>query len=333
MVYVAKSTTQVFWGKVRGLFYKVAHSSTFNVCMSLLTILNGILLMVDRHGISREEQSILEWINLAFCCIYLLELVTKVIGLGPTEFARDRYNLYDAVISCLSAVEIVVFFNQGFDTEDFKGFKALRLLRLIKLARRSTSVNQIVSKIILSIPHTGNFLVLILIISLVFVIQGMQLFSLTLSHSQMLTSLVAQINFDSVYGAFVTVLIVTLGDSWSSYMFCYQREHYYLATVYFITLVIVTNIFLLKLFLAVQLSVFDQKLDLSDKDSELGALHELQDKVLSRLSECLKRVRKTRLCRSRSPKRRGSNRRISLTSVQSASNQQQSDNEVPVTPP
>ena len=119
----------------------MAHNPVFNVLMTTLTVLNGTLLMIDRHGITREEQTTLEWINLAFCCIYLVELVTKVVGLGPTEFARDRYNLYDAVISCVSGVEIAVFFSQGFDSDNFKGFKALRLLRLLKLARRSTSVN------------------------------------------------------------------------------------------------------------------------------------------------------------------------------------------------
>ena len=141
MVLKTKSTFLPVWQNVQSFLNKVAHNPVFNVLMTTLTVLNGTLLMIDRHGITREEQTTLEWINLAFCCIYLVELVTKVVGLGPTEFARDRYNLFDAVISCVSGVEIVVFFSQGFDSDNFKGFKALRLLRLLKLARRSTSVN------------------------------------------------------------------------------------------------------------------------------------------------------------------------------------------------
>lgn len=63
---------------------------------------------MDRHPISDEEYKTLEFLNNLFSWLFFAEMVLKLIGMGFKEYAKDKFNLFDAVIVVLSTVENIL---------------------------------------------------------------------------------------------------------------------------------------------------------------------------------------------------------------------------------
>ena len=51
---------------------------------------------------------VLDLINLIFAGIFFLEMIVKLIGMGPSNYIKDSYNIFDAVIVTISIVDILV---------------------------------------------------------------------------------------------------------------------------------------------------------------------------------------------------------------------------------
>jgi len=74
--------------------------------MYVLTLINCIVLAMDRFPISPDEVRITDLINITISFIFMLEMVIKLFGLGFKEYSRDRFNLLDAIIVCFSIIDI-----------------------------------------------------------------------------------------------------------------------------------------------------------------------------------------------------------------------------------
>jgi hypothetical protein len=64
------------------LFLFIAKSKTFDLFVTISIITNTVILALDRHPIDPLYEQIITVSNLIFYCIFLLEMVIKLIGLG-----------------------------------------------------------------------------------------------------------------------------------------------------------------------------------------------------------------------------------------------------------
>ena len=138
---------------------------------------NMIVICFDRYPISEKERSRIEILNIVFGFILAVEMIIKLVGLGPRVYVRDQFNVLDGVITLVTLVDIAFYFAPETSTNFLAIFKSLRMLRMIKIARQIKRVNDYCTKLIVSLGQFLDFLVLMLIIFLVFVIAGMQLFA------------------------------------------------------------------------------------------------------------------------------------------------------------
>ena len=77
------------------------------------------------------------FLNTYFTYVFLAEMLIKLLGMGVRDYAKDRFNLFDAAIVILSLVEIALE-ELGLDsgnTGAFSAFRSVRLLRTFKLVR------------------------------------------------------------------------------------------------------------------------------------------------------------------------------------------------------
>lgn len=88
--------------------YKISVSVWFLVTMSLLTVINCIVLAIDRYPISPNEARVWETINFVISFTFIIEMVIKLIGLGPSQYAKDRANVFDAFIVAISLIEMIL---------------------------------------------------------------------------------------------------------------------------------------------------------------------------------------------------------------------------------
>lgn len=106
--------------------------------ITVCILLNTVFLATDRYPIDEESVKTIEYANLTFYCIFVIEMILKLIGLGIRGYCADRFNIFDGVIVILSTIEVILFYSgtSGPSTGGaISAFRALRLLRVLKLAR------------------------------------------------------------------------------------------------------------------------------------------------------------------------------------------------------
>lgn len=62
---------------------------------------------------SSSWSTISELMNVAFSVYFALELVLKVIAMGPRAYIKDRMNQFDALVVLASVVEIIMMLVPG----------------------------------------------------------------------------------------------------------------------------------------------------------------------------------------------------------------------------
>jgi len=105
----------------------------------LLILVNTLVLSLDRHPMSAKEFEILESINNYFSYAFLIEMIIKLIGLGPKAYLSDKFNIFDGTVVLITMVELVLEASNvsGLSTGGaFSAFRAMRLLRVFKLTRK-----------------------------------------------------------------------------------------------------------------------------------------------------------------------------------------------------
>ena len=110
-------------------------SLPFKIIIFLLIIGNTVTLSLYHYDQSQLKTTILLICNEIFTWLFFAELIVKLIGLGPKNYIKDHYNVFDAIIVIVSLVDWAITkipdLNSG---PVLNGFRALRLLRVFRLA-------------------------------------------------------------------------------------------------------------------------------------------------------------------------------------------------------
>ena len=80
----------------------------FTLTITILIIANTIVLALERYPEDASELDIQVYLNEFFTWSFVAELVIKIIGLGIKEYARDSFNLFDALVVVLSLIDIII---------------------------------------------------------------------------------------------------------------------------------------------------------------------------------------------------------------------------------
>ena len=63
---------------------------------------------MEKYPEDEDLSEITSFLNDIFTFCFIVEMVIKLIGLGFREYARDSFNIFDAVVVILSIVDIVI---------------------------------------------------------------------------------------------------------------------------------------------------------------------------------------------------------------------------------
>ncbi|GBG24665.1 Voltage-dependent L-type calcium channel subunit alpha-1S [Hondaea fermentalgiana] len=258
---------------IRWVFLLV-QSDVFQGFITLLIVLNTITLSMEHHNMSANERAFQDTANATFTIAFTIEMGLKLIGLGPRQYAKDFFNVFDFVIVTISLVELVMDAEGG--GTGLGALRTFRLMRVFKLARSWKNLRKLLHTILLSILDVTNAAILLVIIMFIFTLLGMQLFGgqWTANHFcddpedyEGCLEETPRANFDSFAWGFVTVFQVLTGENWNEVMYIGKRVNGEIAWVYFIALNIVGTYMVLNLFLAILLARFEA-------DDQVEALEE-----------------------------------------------------------
>ena len=81
----------------------------------LLIILNTMVLASYRYDQSPEETSIKQKLDYFFVCAFTVEMLLKLVGLGPRQYIKDGMNIFDASLVVFSLIELILAHFLGSD--------------------------------------------------------------------------------------------------------------------------------------------------------------------------------------------------------------------------
>ncbi|KAK3748061.1 hypothetical protein QZH41_004204 [Actinostola sp. cb2023] len=127
-------------------FYKVwrvVDSKPFEIFIMTMIVLNAGVLMLSYDDPGQHYDRYLEYVNMAFTFVFLLEAILKLIAFKLNYF-RDYWNIFDFIIVVATLVEVLIELakNGGGNTRDIDPsfFRLFRAARLVKLLRQGYTI-------------------------------------------------------------------------------------------------------------------------------------------------------------------------------------------------
>lgn len=255
----------------------VVASWWFGLLIVVAIVVNTIVLALDSYPVNNDRERIAEAINLVLSIVFLLEMLLKLAAMGPRVYVSDAFNLFDAVIVIISVVEVAVappavitgVDSVGQDAGGVSALRTFRLLRVLKLARAWISLRVLLVTVLASLAEVGNFAAVTLLFVMVIALFGAFSFAnrfrfnaktgqpLVMTDAAFASASSSALNFDDLWASFVSVFVVLAAEQWPELWFDAWRATGVWGAIFFVFVVIVLQIVLLKLFLAILLSKFE----------------------------------------------------------------------------
>ena len=104
-------------------------------------MLNTVILAMDNYYNSKSTEKFLTLSNIIFSIIFTLEMLLKLQAYGVQQHTKDRFNLFDGVLVCISIIDHSMT-GIGSDTgiSTMNVFRTVRILRVFKLAAKSETI-------------------------------------------------------------------------------------------------------------------------------------------------------------------------------------------------
>jgi hypothetical protein len=207
--------------KVTRWTYKLAIHPLFNTVIMAIIIMNTIILAFDRYPEPPEDQKLVfYYFNVAFTFIFSIEVVIKLVAFSIRGFVRDGFNIFDALVVLVSIIELTVIDSEG--NSSLSALRAIRLFRVFKIFRVG-DLRVLMDSIGLTVLGMGNYTVLLTLFVYLFALLGMQFFAgkFTFGNDGLYSSSgsVPRENFDTIWEAFITIIIIMIGDNWNIVMY------------------------------------------------------------------------------------------------------------------
>jgi len=225
------------------------HSRTRIVCPDSIWTSQGGRAGTDGSCISQAVEmdsdfnKALEYFNYVFIGVFTVEMLVKIVGLGPRIYVSDRFNIFDAVIVVFSYIELA-FSNSS----SLSALRTFRLGRVFKMAKSWDSLRQVIETVIETLPNMGYLSIVLLLFMFIASVGGMQMFGGKLGSMRS--------NYDDFLLGMLTTFQILSGENWNEILYDAINSTSYGAMVYFLLVVIVGQFLILNLFLAILLSKF-----------------------------------------------------------------------------
>ena len=228
--------------------FNVVTNPRFDYVVLALVVTNTVLLGIEHHDMNEDLVVALDIANLVLAAIFLLELLVKNVAYGPRQYFSRSWNLLDATIVAIAALELIFL-----DSSAFLALRTLRLLRLLRVITTWRSIRRILGVLFTTMTQVASAVFLVIVFLFVFSVLGMGLFGGEFFFAD---GTYPRHNFDSLPTATLTVFQLLTLEDWYSVMYDAVRATSWLATIYFVLVLLVGRYLLLNLFSAILLQAF-----------------------------------------------------------------------------
>lgn len=273
-------------GTCRGPLFRLVTSEGFEAASLIAIAMNAVALAIPFFGMPATYAHALETLNVAFCFIFSIEAVLKIIAFGPRDLfcgAGGLWNSFDVLIVVFSDVGALL---AAFSSVQLGAAAAVlrlaRVLRVLRVARSLKGLQAMLSALLLALPSLANIALLLGLLICVYAAAGVALFGQVARSG----ALDAHANFESFGTAALTLWRVLTGEGWPLLMAALSNDVHcdaspqwdapypqgcgngVVAGVYFVSYILVGSWCMVQLLVAVVLEAFA---DVADADAGGGS--------------------------------------------------------------
>lgn len=194
---------------LRGFLYPIATSAVFAHIFNFLIAVNVIILMSESLPMSYEIESFFKYANVTLLCCFTVEMLIKLIALGPGDYWDDNWNKLDSTTVIASWIGEVI--------EGIGGVQALRAIRVMRLAmllKQAKTLRSLIGTLLKSMIPASNIFCLLGLVYFCFGVVGMHLFGNT-TKGQFVTELD---NFDNIFNSMRVLFQISTGQDFMNLM-------------------------------------------------------------------------------------------------------------------
>ncbi|GAX86028.1 hypothetical protein CEUSTIGMA_g13443.t1 [Chlamydomonas eustigma] len=178
---VVTGISNIAWQQFRDLNYTICYSTWFLHLTTFMIVSNAIVLAIYWYEMPQEWVTGTTNANIAFSCYFVLEMLIKIIGMGPRQYAADSFNIFDFFVTLLGVVDMSLTLAPGVSSPGaLSVFRTFRLLRVMRLARSWTGLNRIIQVLLSSLVSVGWLTVLLFMYIFITGLLGMAFFGFKL---------------------------------------------------------------------------------------------------------------------------------------------------------
>lgn len=240
------------FGMKKPIYYLI-NSSYFALVMDFFIITNIFVMTLEHYNQTERFTNALYVLNAFFAGIFALELLLRLIALGPRILLKDHWSQFDLLIvvgALLDISGLALVFNVTI-------FRVLRVGRILRLLKSSKNMIVLLKTLFFSLPSLVNVGSLLFLAFFVFAIVGMNLFG-DVKRDGIYLSQYA--NFEYFGSSMLLLIRCMTGEGWNGIMHYLKDEGYPVAVPYFALFLITCPYMLLNLFIAVILENFEAAL-------------------------------------------------------------------------
>ncbi|KAF8980096.1 calcium channel protein, partial [Entomortierella lignicola] len=187
--------------------------------LTFITLLNGIALMSE-HINSGSWEGVKNWIFLILLLFYMFEIFAKISGLGWAAFTRNRWNIYNSVVSICALVITLARITGSTRQALIQTQKLFLTAILFRLVPQINSLNQLFTTMAASIKSIASLFAVWLVVFAVYGIMFTEIFGLTSYglHGGL------NINFRNIGTTFLMMARMSTGEGWNDLMHDFAVE-------------------------------------------------------------------------------------------------------------
>ncbi|XP_069690113.1 voltage-dependent calcium channel type A subunit alpha-1 isoform X21 [Periplaneta americana] len=168
----------------RGAHY-VVNMKYFDFFIMVVISLSSIALAAeDPVDEESTRNTILEYFDYAFTCVFTVEMILKILDLGiilhPGSYLREFWNIMDAVVVICAAVSFGFNLSgskAGQNLSTIKSLRVLRVLRPLKTIKRVPKLKAVFDCVVNSLKNVINILIVYILFQFIFAVIAVQLFN------------------------------------------------------------------------------------------------------------------------------------------------------------
>lgn len=255
-VTVEVPTNPSCWKKIQKKVAHLVNTSAFETLITLCILFNTLAMALEHFEMDKMFSKVLEYCNLVFTVVFMMEMVLKLIAFGLKEYCKNNWNLFDGTIVILSVLDMALTYSKTIDGAGLSVLRTFRLLRVLKLAQSWKTMGDLLNTIGSSVGAVGNITVILAIIVYMFAVVGMQLFKKAYENpSAFKNNKIPRWNFSDFGHSFMVIFRILCGK-WIEPLWWTMAATNPVAIFFILPAFVIGNFVILNLFLALLLNSF-----------------------------------------------------------------------------